>query len=406
MATTSGNPGAHLGRRDLIRMAAILGITWPAVGCGSGSDADGPSASAAEPATAPTTSARSVIVVGAGAAGLSAAHLLVRAGVDARVLEAGPTHGGRMRRTLDFVDFPIPLGAEWLHDDEAVLADIAGAAADVELVGYGPNDELGFYDGELTIVPSDDSDLKFVGSSWFDFFDEYVVPGVGDRLEFDTQVVRIDSTGERVLVTDARGEVAEADAVVVTVPVTILRDRAITFVPDLGDDMWAAVDEVPIWGGIKVFVEFAERFYPTFVAFPDSDIPEGQRLYYDAAHGQDTEAHVLGLFAVGAPAEPYQGLDDDALRDHVLAELDEIFDGAASRTYRRHIVQDWSAEPFIRQAYVADGADWRVVRTLGAAGNDRVVFAGDAYTDGEDWSAVHVAAAAARSAVERLLAEL
>jgi monoamine oxidase len=232
------------------------------------------------------------------------------------------------------------------------------------------------------------------------------VPGVADRLEFDTQVVQIDSTGDGVAVTDARGGTIEADAVVVTVPVTILRDRAITFVPDLSDETWAAVDQVPIWGGIKVFVEFAERFYPTFVAFPDSDIPEGQRLYYDAAHGQDTETHVLGLFAVGAPAKPYQGLADDALRDHVLAELDDVFDGAASRTYRRHITQDWSAEPFVRQAYVADDADWQIVRALGAAGNDRVVFAGDAYTDGEDWSAVHVAAAAARSAVERLLADL
>ena len=307
MATTSSHPGAtggNLSRRDLIRMAAILGIAWSAVGCGSDDD-DEPDGAALGP---PTRSRRPI---GdrrrCGCRRTRAAHLLVRAGVDVRILEAGSTHGGRMRRTLDFVDFPIPLGAEWLHDDEAVLADIADDAVEVELVGYGPDDDLGFYDGELTIEPSDDDDLKFVGSSWFDFFDEYVVPGVADRLEFDTQVVRIDSTGERVLVTGARGNVAEADAVIVTVPVTILRDRAITFVPDLSDDTWAAVDEVPIWGGIKVFVEFDERFYPTFVAFPDSDSPAGQRLYYDAAHGQDSEAHVLGLFAVGTTRRAVPG---------------------------------------------------------------------------------------------------
>jgi monoamine oxidase len=113
----------------------------------------------------------------------------------------------------------------------------------------------------------------------------------------------------------------------------------------------------------------------------------------------------LGLFAVGAPAEQYLALEGDEQRDHILAELDEIFGGAASRHYVRHVVQNWSDEPFIHQAYVADEADWRLVRTLGEPAGDRILFAGDAYTDGEDWSAVHVAADSARVAVERLLAD-
>jgi monoamine oxidase len=408
--TTSTDPGAPTGgsisRRNFIRMGAILGILLPPIGCGN--DGDGEPVDADDRPTAGDADGRSVIVVGAGAAGLTAAHLLARAGVDVRVLEASTTHGGRMRRTLDFVDFPIPLGAEWLHDDADVLRHIADGHVDVELVGYGPDDTVGYYDGELTIerIDDDDNDLKFVGSSWLDFFDEHVVPGITDRLEFDTQIVRIDSSGDRLAITDERGDITQADAVIVTVPVTILRHRDITFVPDLADNKWAAIDDVQVWGGIKVFVEFDERFYPTFIEFPDSNTAAGQRLYYDAAHGQDSDAHVLGLFAVGEPAEPYQGLDSDALRDHILTELDEIFDGAASRGYRRHVAQDWSAEPFVRQAYVADEADWQVVRTLGEPADDRVLFAGDAYTDGEDWSAVHVAANSARVAVDRLLSYL
>ena len=147
-------------------------------------------------------------------------------------------------------------------------------------------------------------------------------------------------------------------------------------------------------------------FYPTFVEFPDSDTDAGQRLDHDAAYGQDSGAHVLGLFVVGAPAAPYLALDGDAQRDYVLAELDQVFAGAASRHYLQHVVQNWSDEPFVHQAYVADEADWRLVRTLGEPAGDRVFFAGDAYTDGEDWSAVHVAANSARVAVERLLVGL
>lgn len=281
---------------------------------------------------------------------------------------------------------------------------IADDDVDVELVGYGPEATLGYFDGVLTTEPLGEfGDLKFVGSSWFDFFEEHVVPGIAESIRVDTAVTRIDATGDRVVVVDHRADRLEADAVVVTVPVAALRDRDITFVPDLSEQKWAAIDEITVWSGFKAFFEFDESFAPTFLAFPDSDTEAGQRLYYDAAYGQDTDAHVVGLFAVGAPAERYQTLGGDALRDRVLEELDEVFDGAASRSYRQHIAQDWNAEPFIRQGYVSDHADARLVRALGEPASDRVLFAGDAYSDGEDWSSVHVAAASARVAVERIL---
>ena len=384
-------------RREFLEVCGLLGIGVPVVAC-------------AEPGTGGRSDLRSdlsVLVIGAGAAGMSAGHLLAQRGVEFQILEAGPTHGGRTKTARDFVDFPIPLGAEWLHADEDELAVIVNddtVSITTELVGYDPDDVLGFSDGELTLGPVGEfPDLKFVGSTWSGFFDEYVVPGIVEQMITDVRVVDIDSTGDRIVVTDAAGVAREADAVIVTVPLTVLRDRDIEFVPDLPADKRRALDEADVWGGIKVFVEFTERFYPTFLAFPNSDTPEGQVLYYDAAHGQRTDANVLGLFAVGAPAAAYQARTGDDLRDHVLAELDAVFDGAASRAFVQYVAQNWNEEPFIRQAYVADGADWRGIRTLGEPIGDRIWFAGDAYTDGEDWSSVHVAARSARTAVDGLL---
>jgi monoamine oxidase len=401
--------GRGIHRRDFVRLCVILGITLPLIGCDDGGEEADQSDGSSDGSEQTDPSDRSVIVVGAGAAGLTAAHLLTRAGVEVKVLEASPIFGGRIRQLDDFVDFPIPLGAEWLHSDVGTLDRIIDDWAveiDIETVGYRSDDTLGYYDGELTIEEAGPStDLKFVGATWFDFFDRFVVPGVADRLQFDTQVVSIDATGDQVVVTDQRGVTVEVDAVIVTVPVTVLRRREISFAPELSADKWAAIDGVDVWGGLKAFFEFDRAFFPTFLEFPDSDTDAGQRLYYDAAYGQDSSTHVLGLFAVGAPAEPYLALEGDAQRDYILAELDEIFGGAASRHYIQHVVQNWTDEPFINQAYVADEADWELVRTLGEPANDRVLFAGDAYTDGEDWSAVHVAANSARVAVERVLAD-
>ncbi len=125
---------------------------------------------------------------------MSAAALLARAGVDVLVLKAGPTHGGRMRHDLTFADFPIPLGAEWLHEDPGELATIADDPdVDVALAAYQPTDEVAFFDGELSIEAMGDDvdgDLKFIGSSWLDFFETHVLPDIEGSIEFGVEVVR------------------------------------------------------------------------------------------------------------------------------------------------------------------------------------------------------------------------
>ncbi|HBR99197.1 MAG TPA: hypothetical protein DD979_17735 [Gammaproteobacteria bacterium] len=65
--------------------------------------------------------------------------------------------------------------------------------------------------------------------------------------------------------------------------------------------------------------------------------------------------------------------------------------------------QNWNAEPFAKGAYVYDYEDWRVLQRLGESVDERLFFAGDAYTQGEDWSSVHAAARSARRAVTDIL---
>lgn len=404
----------RIDRRAVIRAGAAAGLAAVLAGCGDlfgGDETDRGGMQAGADTSDDDAAARvgSVIIVGAGPAGMSAAAMLARAGVDVRVLEARPTYGGRIRHTRDFVDFPIPLGGEWLHEDPDELTDINGGdEPSTELAAYQPTDEVAFYDGVLTIDvmgSEPDSDLKFVGSTWLDFFETYLLPDIADRIEYDVEVVEIDYAGDLVVLTSATGEEYTADRAIVTVPIKLLQDERIEFTPPLPPDHRAAIERAEIWDGMKVFVEFSERFYPVYLSFPDSDTPKGQRLYYDASYGQKSDAHVLGLFTVGTPAEKYQAVDEgDELRDLILAELDDVFDGAASRTYLQHIAQNWNAEPFARAAYLADEADWRIPETLAVRFSDRLFLAGDAYTSHGDWSAVDDAARSARDVVRDLLA--
>ncbi|MFT7647487.1 MAG: monoamine oxidase [Candidatus Poriferisodalaceae bacterium] len=390
-------------RRDFLQLCAVLGLAAPLASCGllSGDE---------ELAGVEETEGAfdgKVLIIGAGAAGMSAGHLLRQRGIDFTILEAAPTYGGRIKTATDFVDFPIPLGGEWVH----VAADVLDRIVDDSSVQIGTTTvaytseatAASWRDGVLTTGPLEDSDLKFVGDTWLTFFEQYVLPSVEDRLIFDTQVLSIDYFGAEIVLTDASNTEHVADAVIVTLPPKVIQDHAVSFTPPLPDDKREAFDEAYIWGGMKVFIEFTEAFYPTALEIHGTNNDRGQKLFYDAAYGQLTSTNVLGLFTVGDQSIPYQQLSSgDEVRDFILAELDEIFDGVATPAYLQHISQNWNDEPFIGQAYFADSADWRLPPRMRSPIDDRVFFAGASYTDGSDWGSVHTAALSARDAVGRL----
>lgn len=353
----------------------------------------------------------SVIVVGAGPAGMTAAHLLRQRGADVSVLEALPTVGGRIAHTRDFVDFPISLGGEWIHVERTVLDDIVADESvqiDTVTVGYEENGDYAVVDGDGELIPVSledtgfDIDQKFVGSSWLDFFETYILPGIEPLITFNTAVARIEYGEGGVRLIDTDGGVHEADRVVVTVPVAILQQGLVEFDPPLPDDRLDTLREAAVWSGFKAFIEFDRRFYPTLLAPADSGVGGGQRLFYDAAYGQDSDANVLGVFTVGEEAERYQAAGDRAV-ELILGELDEMYDGLASEAYIQHITQNWNEQPWARGAYLMDDEDFRTTRRLAEPINDTVFFAGDGYTAFDDWSSVHTAVWSAREAVQALL---
>jgi monoamine oxidase len=355
----------------------------------------------------------SVIVVGAGAAGLTAAYWLRRYGVDVRVLEAASGFGGRVRRADGFADFPLDIGAEWIHTDPSVLARILGDPdldAAVDIIAYNPQ-TISFWNGEV-LKPHNYlrhlySEWKFKRSTWYGYLEQYLVPAVADRLLFDRPVTAIEHGSDPVRVTTAGGEVFEADKVLVTVPVSMLQREAVAFSPALPAAKRDAIDGIFMGDGIKIFVEFRERFYPDLVGFGGvvEALTAEDQFVYDAAFRKDSPLHVLGLFAINEPAARYTALPSgEAIIAQFLADLDTMFDGQASRHYRRHVIQNWSAEPFIRGSYSTtfNGSRRRMVDALAEPLGERVHFAGEALSF-DHQSTVHGACLSAMDAVQRLL---
>jgi monoamine oxidase len=87
---------------------------------------------AATPVRTAAAAGKSVVVIGAGLAGLTAARQLVAGGAQVTLLEARDRIGGRIWTSHTWPDMPIDLGASWIHGTEGnpltALANEAGVS--------------------------------------------------------------------------------------------------------------------------------------------------------------------------------------------------------------------------------------------------------------------------------------
>lgn len=361
-------------RKEFIKICGLLGVTLPLQNL---------LVSCAKDEELTKLFSGKVIIIGAGAGGLSTGYLLKQQGIDFEILEASSAHGGRMRINTDFADFPIPLGAEWLETNPNVLQEIVN----------NPSVMV-----DIQTVP-DDPDFKFINYSWFNFFADYILPTVQNNISYNAIVQSIDYSGNQILI-NTQTEQFTADKVVISVPLKVLKDNDILFTPSLPQSKVEAINDSKIWEGFKAFFEFSAHFYGEGIKI-SSNI-NGEKIYYDASFGQNTTKNIIGLFAVGTPALDYINLSESQLKDFILSELDSIYANQATPNYINHITQNWTNEPFIKGGYLTDYADWRTVRELGKPITNKLYFAGSEYTDGEDWVSVHTAVQSARKVVNEM----
>lgn len=399
-----------MNRATFIRNSLALGIGWPLLSsiltsCETGSGIEAPNLQ-------PNFSGK-VIIVGAGAAGMAAAYLLQRYGIDFQIIEAGSDFGGRVKRAEGIADFPIDLGAEWIHTNPTVLADIIddpAIDANIDFVTYNPQTYQAWHDGRLVnnnFARHFYSEYKFKNTTWYGFFERYIVPSFVDKLVLNQPITNIDYSGEQVRLTAINNTTYEADRVIITTPIKVLQGDTITFTPELPTSKREAIDSIFMGDGLKVFIEFREKFYPDLLVLGKflRSISEGDQLFYDAAFRKDATRHVLGLFSINDGAAVYTSLgEDEAIIAKILTQLDEVFDGKASANYVQHVIQNWSREPYIQGSYSTDFSmdTERTMNTIKEPIDNKIYFAGEALSL-ENQATVHGACESGYAAIELVL---
>lgn len=110
---------------------------------------------------------------------------------------------------------------------------------------------------------------------------------------------------------------------IIAVPISILQQGDIDFLPALSTKKEHIIGKVNMVPGLKVWLGFDTNFYPD-ITIPGKLITglTADKLYFDELWGKKSSHHVLALFAVGWQANEYVGLEDDKILDHILNKLD------------------------------------------------------------------------------------
>jgi lysine-specific histone demethylase 1B len=374
-----------------------------------------------------------VLIIGAGAAGLYAAYILKSKGIDFKILEASTNYGGRLGKLEGFANFPIDLGAQWLHGKNNILGDLIQKSNtkinldesnsvywfNNQLVNSVPQNTTIFEGDNLPDISYKDyalqkglgneykyiveniagdqgagasrisvygnnkdeenwssgfDDFKFE-ETFFDLIDKQIASQVKDKIQFNSIVKQIDYSQSQITVTDSNAINYSADKVIITVPITILKSGDIQFIPALPNEKTTAFSKIGMGAGMKVFLKFSAKFY-------DQNIIGGSicAAYADDSIGKVQNDNVLLAFVMGEQAEYLTSLGSDAaITNALLQELDIMYGGKATTLFISSHVQNWTTNPFIKGAYsysTIGMGDARKIATQSL--NKKLYFAGEA----------------------------
>ena len=416
---------------------------------------------------------RTVIVIGAGVSGLSAASALTKSGCAVTVLEARDRLGGRL-----FTNDGLDHGAHWIHGTEgnpvtAALRKLGiqtsftggdstytGGWRDMALL-CGGGLELSALERSRTILSADDF-FEFL-ESWrretaesgedvcfqrcWDIFqnennltdiqakqllwhimlfarddyaggldqlstkycdDGYEVYGVGDSIVIGGfqsfaqslaigQDVQLNVQVERIVQNESGGvaiytkhQTYHADAVVVTVPLGVLKANMLSFDPPLPAAKVAAIHRIGFGALAKVFIKFDEVFWP-----------RNQYAFGLMAKDQEKSPTViinlwpthkiagLAVLVGGDFAIALEDMNDTQLKTWASQVMQEAF-GKSALIPISVIATEWSKDAYSRGSYSfqAVGSSPSDIEALAAPVGQSIFFAGEA-TCREHWACVH-----------------
>ena len=213
------------------------------------------------------------------------------------------------------------------------------------------------------------------------------------------QVVhQIDYRSDKITVLAGSRQHFEADKVLVTVPISILKSNLIGFTPGLPSEKGQAIQGIPMDRGIKIHLKFKYAFWPSDAGsiYSPGLIPE----FYTSS-----DPEILTGYVMGDKARELSEMSEHQFITQVLGELGNLFHRGITRAeLEEYRITDWGKEQFIEGAYSYPGQGTEALRQMLAAPLERkLYFAGEATQTNGHPATVQGAIESAYRAVQEML---
>jgi monoamine oxidase len=254
---------------------------------------------------------------------------------------------------------------------------------------------------ESDLWTSGESNYLLKGKAHLSILEKHFSSIMG-QIQLNTAIKKIDYSSDSVKLTDTSGKTHEADKVILTVPITILKEQKIDFVPALPEEKTTAFQKIGMDAGMKIILKFKTRFWDANLGsiLSDGYVPE----FWSTGTGRSSDNNVLTAFVHGKNAEYLSAQGENAVTI-VLDELDQMFgEKVASKSLVKSRIMDWSKEPFIKGTYSYPKPNSFGSREIIAKPvNGKLFFAGEATNFNGHNATVHGALESGKRAVVELV---